>query len=746
MALTYWWHPHWQNRVRLYSEPSGSPYSSGVHFLCVQANLNYLISRGLLRNDFGDLRVIAQKSDHAINIPYYIASGISPARIYFAVQNNIPSNVNIGELDDCTYYLYFNNSSGNLEELPGAYQNINFPQAPYSCHPDWIETPYGKYRDKYLFRLNDDPNDPRWFTDATNHGQGESKDYINVQKGHSGVLDTCTYFNGYYYNASSGSWIEIPQDDKHWAHPSGDWCIDFWCKPETAGRTATAYIFAKVKSTFDTENFPVVAIYQSNDDYYIFARCLFSSQEDLHQEENSYVPSGEWHHYRIAYRTGGDYLYSRIQIYRDGKLVNKYNGNSVDTQAYAENTAFFGGDLTSAFIGRKYGQNGSLYTYKGWLEQLRYSTFVYPAISGTTPLSLYQCAPDWIDNQYITYTGQIEYKTSTHALFGGFTLSDAPALSGLFGGIAHSLSGFLSYFGGIISTVIQSPENLYGGLSWSNILQSGLFGALLWCSYDDTDFTITEALGRVLIKANSDNVVQQSFVSDAAFTFYGQQNSEFDGTLNVRYSYYDEFDAKLIVGKTRKNPFVMMLNGPESGTVPYTYIAVASGYAFDKDNNAIEGGIHYVAFIWGDNDSTIISNPVNSGSIWSAQHTYYHSGIYRPIVIVRDKYGRSGGDFAYLNLASGLALPSGESMPFVSLSGSPRKGLVPPPLYVDFTVSISGVNSYNLYWDFGNGITQYNNSLQNTTQYILPGDYIPWVRLDDGRIYVVDTLRLGYNR
>jgi hypothetical protein len=306
-------------------------------------------------------------------------------------------------------------------------------------------------------------------------------------------------------------------------------------------------------------------------------------------------------------------------------------------------------------------------------------------------------------------------------------------------------SGIDSKFGGYtISIGRGSTSGQFGGYTISHVLMSGVFGGFAISSYSDTTFTITEAGARGLIKAKSDSVYRQAFKTDAEFFFYAYGTSEFDAEIIVEDRFRDEFDALLSTIKVHRNPYVQFISVPiTSGHIPRTVTVTASGFAYNKNNQAINSGIHYVAFVWSDNDYTVITTPRASGSVWSATHTYIASGLYRPIVIVRDKFGRTGSDYAKITAMSGNI-----GVPYIALSGIPRFDTVPPPLAVNFNVQLSGVDgAYTIYWDYGNGVTYYNNALNQNIQYALPGDYIPYVRIRDQRqINICDTLRVGFNK
>lgn len=284
-----------------------------------------------------------------------------------------------------------------------------------------------------------------------------------------------------------------------------------------------------------------------------------------------------------------------------------------------------------------------------------------------------------------------------------------------------------------------------GGYLRSVVQTSGAMGGLVLGSYGDLEVQYVEGLQRVLIKADSDVVPRQSFSTDARFSIYGVKSQTFDSKLSVERQTIDQFDSKLQVTKIQKNPFVIITEEQDNYdgyNLPALYEVIVSGHAFDYNNQKIASGIHYVVVKWGDGDYTEITNPVTSGAIWKANHSYTASGSYTPIVMVRDRYGRQGATYSRLNLASGIVIP------FISLSGNPRQGYVPDPLSVSLTASVSGtLGGYTLYWDYDNGITFYNNAKVQIAQYAMPGNYIPMVRILDQRgIYVCDTLLIGYNK
>jgi len=761
--LNAWWNTDWQGRSVINTPLNGSPHQSGVHFVRLDADLATLISQELLRSDYADLRVVCQKPTHNINVPLYVADGPTPNRVFFAIQHDAGANENISHPDNGIYYLYYGNGASYTSEQSDDYLNINFPKAPYSCHPSGHETAYGTYLDKHFLRLSDSPASHNGiFEDCTNHGSGISRHHQNIQPGHSGILDQSTYFDPTYTSEVSGSFIEIPQNEhNHWGHPSGNWSVDFWVYPMPHGSVfyPTHNIFCKLKqATPVAEQEKMVYVWWGHSlagvgSYRTEANCLFTSQRELRQQVNTgYIPMQTWRHFRMSYRTGGGYLHSKIHIYMDGELVNALS-ISDNTNNVAEDTTFFAGDPTSCWLGRLADNtafNNAGTFFKGYLEQFRYSTFVLPAISGTGADELYMCRPDWIDNQYIGYLGTTTLYNQQSGIVGGAVLSESPysEQSGFVGAYVLGRMGQDNSVGGHVWALSPVQSGFMGGIAFCLAEASGTFGGISLGSYGDIDLHSIESLNRGLIKANNEIVPDQAFGANSLLTLYGQATDEFDATVTVQSENHELFDGRMNITKIQLNPYVEIIEETsdyDGYNLPATYTIAASGRAYSNQNQPYSSGIHSVTIIWGDNDYTDITNPVTSGDVWSATHTYSHSGVYKPIVIVKDSYGRAGSANADLNLASGLTL---DEIPGVSLSGLPRTGYVPNQLAVDLTAATSGVvGSHTLYWDYGNGITQYNNAVAQIAYYAMPGNYTPWIRLEDSRgIYVCDTLKIGYNR
>ena len=749
MDLIRWWDTNWGNRVLLATESTGDAYTSGVHYFRTELNFDVMPFSGLVNDDLSDIRIVYQTNDNIINIPHYIASGTKPVKVYFAAQHNIPEGQDYLEQDAGLYYCYYNAQNSSLF-IPDPYININFPKAPYSVHPSGYNTPYGRYVDKHLFRLNNTHiynGGESGVYDATGHSSGIATLSNPIIKAASGILDRAIYF-------PYGSYFEIPTDGIHrWDNPSGEWCVDVWVN------ILDASLYHKYFHLISKEddNLPDFIMHCENDygkwrntAKYPQSTANYFNQVD---DTNNYLDVSTWHHVRAAYRTGGDYEKSRIYLYVDG-----YEKNPSTALGDMGNVATIKFSKQPIHVGRNFGHDN--YQGTALLEQWRYSTFVYPAMSGSDD---YGCAPDWVDNQYVLTTFTAEGEQAPNYDIGAIVSTRAPAsISGEIGGAIETLAGENRIpFGGLLATISPINEDEIGGFSFVAEEASGQIGGFLIVSHSSFVDTYVESLNRTLIKANSDDVKNQECGFNANYWLMLQKNQKFDSEVTVQRGNNSNYDAELTVEKRHLNPYFEIIDTQfESGA----FYITASGHAYDRNNNPIESGINHVSFIWGNGNYTNIENSVASGSIWKSQHEYSQSGLYRPIVRGMDRYGNVGSADCIFNFVPSGFLPSGleeyqetgikpsganfssVDFPFIILSGTPRSGQT--SLYVDFSVSLSGVvNPYTLYWDFGNGIRYYSNTLEQSIQYSMPGNYIPFVRIEDANnIFVIDTLRVGYNR
>jgi hypothetical protein len=755
-----------------------------------------LISLGKMLNGYLDLRVIFTSGSEPVhtNLPYYIASGISPQRIYFPVQNDMPSGIDIGEQADWGYYLYYGNlCTGAHTLLPeGEYLNRNFPQAPYTPTTEWYNHGPAEsgFRDKFFYRFNDDPSVGVWhdFADATGFTSGLANTAVTncITKGHDGRHDTCIRVID-----NANAWLKAhDKTGTNIHHPSGNFCLDVWIKPNDVvsdwHAVFTRYVFGG--------SYHIYAETLTNDWQ---LRYYYSTVSYIEANASDLFEADQWYHIRFAYRTNwGD----------DSKMTSYVNGVKVATSPAAQTVTarMSEGGEGNMFIGNE----SASYPFDGYIEQMRWSTFPEFA-SGD---NRYDVPPDWVTIEHgvelsaeamspsaivcsQNYLGGcVLSRVGSSATVGGAILGGIgyfPFASGVVGGILEAAQGYssglvgggvlgrgelasgeiggflysdapthdpgsvggyiftespvaIAYVGGYLNALpLTDREGRLGGCLYALAEESrDDVGGFLIGTWSKPGVSIVDGLARTLVKAHDSIAIAQLFSTDGQFVLYGQGQESFDATVTVSDTTISEFDALLEIIKIRKNPYVEIIDTQISGTGPWSVTITASGHSFDINNNIIVSGVHKADFVWTDGDKTHLSDIAASGGIFSSTHVYESSGIYQPIVMGYDKLSNVGSDQTEVNLASGVGYP------YISLSGAPRTGLVPPPLTVDFTIQTSGVlGSHTVYWDYGNGITQYNNSPTTTTQYAMQGDFIPFVVLRDERnVAVVDTLRIGYNR
>lgn len=769
-----WWDSNWTFREKLSSVPSGSAYTSGVHFLHFDIDLQSLAVMDMVRSDYKDVRIIYTSGVVVHNVPCYIASGVSPAKIYFPAQNKIQSNTNIGNHGSgWDYYLYYGNNQGHVEKCSDTYWNINFPQAPYSATTEWyklVSTASG-YRDKCLYRLNDDPSVGDWhgFKDATGFTSGlANTGVVNcVTKGHDGRLDTCSFFIN-----NADAWMKaLDQTGTNITFPSGSFCLDVWIKPTDVGADWHAF-FTRYKQSNDY-------IFWADKYYNQLYTTYYPGVGTVSANVIGALTAIEWTHVRIAYRTNmGD----------DSKLTTYIDGTRLSTSAAVQTSLAHMSDTGegSTYVGNE----SSSYPFDGYIEQLRFST--YPEFASGD--YKYNVPPDWINNEYtisrglteangipqsgfiggilrggvpgevsgimggFLYGSHLQQQAEVGALLystfafqqsgviGGFVYSEAPTQYTECGGymLVYAPYDFVAIGGFMNALPLQNaPSGFVGGLTWSAAdQQQAEVGGWTIGTWSIDGNSSTDGLLRVLVKGKDTLAHRQKFGADAQFTIYAPHTDNFDSKITIAKDETNDFDAQLEVQKTRKNTYIKIIDVDIQGSYPWTVTVTASGKAYDVDNTVIPSGIHNAVFVWTDGDVNKLDNITASGSVFSYTHIYTQSGIYQPIVMGYDKTNNIGSDSTILNFASGIAHP------YISLSGSPRSAIVPPILTVDFRYQSSGVlGATTVFWDYGNGITQYNNSKTSTTQYAMAGDYIPYIRIEDNRgIPVVDTLKLNYNR
>ncbi len=332
--------------------------------------------------------------------------------------------------------------------------------------------------------------------------------------------------------------------------------------------------------------------------------------------------------------------------------------------------------------------------------------------------------------------------------------------SGILGGFAQSVGipgqDAVALLGGIASgTGFQFPDTSIGG--YVNALpligasgfvvggfvdskyQAGPFslGGFVWSIPGTSRFA--EMHGRVLAKANSEDTVGQSLNIDAQIAFIQADQSDFNAKLSISNTFKSDFNAKLTVGKSKRPPQVVITSvTPQSG-IPINgsgidVCVVASGNL--RDGN--QWVINQIDFGEPERDELPTANSSISGfdlgsqvtGVWSGCYNYRDAGIYTITARGVDDFGMVGMDSFNLNLASGLV--AGVDYPLISISGTPRSGVVPPSMNVDFTLVASGSfqpsspTDSNLFWNFGN--LARSNTVNPFTYYSSPGLYLVTAR------------------
>jgi hypothetical protein len=316
--------------------------------------------------------------------------------------------------------------------------------------------------------------------------------------------------------------------------------------------------------------------------------------------------------------------------------------------------------------------------------------------------------------------------------------------------------------GAIVWAVELADNNFFAGGYADSRFQPDTFDVGGFC-FGKPDFQqFAETRPRTVVKATSDDVIDQTLDVDATIVFKGVSNQDFKAKFDIFQTSQSIFGAQLNVQKFKNLPNVFITDvtfddgipsGIPHGLLPSgtTVTVTASGILGDGlefSNTSIDFGDPAIGPI-GTFDSTsgFITDPP-----WTASYTYTTSGIYTVTVRGEEDIGSVGMDFHQVNFASGLTI--GVDYPAISISGIPRLGIVPPNLGVQFTTQFSGVGaltgnvSDDIEWDFGTGaVSQRINASGN---YSEPGHYVPVLRYayrnpQGNVINVSDTLRVGFN-
>jgi len=862
-----WWNISWKYR-RFILEPhndAGGYYDYGNNLVRASGRtpvmlwvyLDKYVAEGKVNDDYSDVRIIFQSgvsNPKYFNVPYYIASGLSPQKIYFFMQNDVYDANPVLQLHDggdgWAYYLYYGNDSTPDTEKPEKYINFNNPLAPFHVQKEWTSIPghpESGHRDLMFYRLNDDPstmgNGPKDETGNTYAISGCNGDACTLAFGVSGYLDSAVFFDGTVNN-----FIDIFGNNSNVAHyPSSMFVLDFWyADPDPYRKMGTSMTvtdgmgyqgyhpqsgmgsdiiidrsgFLTVTSIEDASNFlddvdpircavsgqlqvgtgvgdfleaydPLTDHVPTNGDTQIFADVA-SDWYTYEQANMFWMPDISellWRFVRFCYRgdsTAASSVFSLYDNY-DRTLIND-NGNFDDSI----NDIYKNGKFT---IGQNASHNNNV-PFKGIIEQVRLSTFPLDQIDdpnssiwlptkeiATKDKRLY-CFPSGGEESISISeaSGEIGGCVSTEEgivtadarEFGGYIYTNIFSSGFMLGGYFYSLPGEIQdalgggiygespmvyqsgHFGGAVNvfkvdTIATiggffnpSPEFIwkkekFGGYMFTNeTIAPNKIGGHSLGTWEGRNDIYVDSLCRTLVEMNSDSTHKQGYNIDSKLKIYKICNNDFNSKINVSRKDYSVFNAEATVINLRKNPYVKIIS---SGIDGLSLELTASGYMFNKNDEMVDNGINRAYCRWSDGNISILENAQESGSIFKFSHDYSFSGIYSPIVTLVDINGRVGSDYIRVDMTS-----SGTDVPRISLSGEPRSGY--DQLDVDFSVDINNtIGAYNLYWDFANGLTYYNNSEDMVTSYNMPGNYIPYVMLKDERgIVVTDTLLLGYNR
>jgi hypothetical protein len=344
------------------------------------------------------------------------------------------------------------------------------------------------------------------------------------------------------------------------------------------------------------------------------------------------------------------------------------------------------------------------------------------------------------------------------AVLGGYTRSVAEAASGfVLGGYVNAFpttSFGNAFIGGISSGLEQSQTAFIGGYTFGHP--------------DYTEFAETHA--RILVKANSVDTVDQMLDTDAEIVFKAVSEKDFNAQITAFRTDSADFRAQVEAVRFAQAPNVTITN---TELLPGSGEAIPSGFPipnFDPNGarrvqitasgELVDGDrfVHaYIDFAEPFRDgaatfNTSISGFSNPGNVITSDHVYNISGVYQIVARFQDNKGMVGTDVIRLNLASGLTV--GIDYPGISISGTPRLGLVPPSLQVSFTTALSGIGSLTsptdqrLFWNFANRET--SKRIAPKTYYNSPGFYAPVARFlytnpAGIKIWTQDSLRIGFS-
>lgn len=284
---------------------------------------------------------------------------------------------------------------------------------------------------------------------------------------------------------------------------------------------------------------------------------------------------------------------------------------------------------------------------------------------------------------------------------------------------------------------------------------------------------------------------------------FGRSIADITAQMPVSNTSTTDIVAKLEVTKNKGAPTVTITSvTPSSGVLEngVKQVSVTATGTLGDGTVWNSAQIHFGEIL--DTDASI--SGLTGNPPWILTHNYHASGLYFIIARATDNLGMVGSDVTTLNLASGVDLHGSPAMaPYISISGIPSSGTIPPTLDVDFRcrmrywqiwpgdyeslyTNLNRVDAWrereilninipyqrktpntrvgplgttyffdkktmdHLYWDFCNGDRSQERG-RPRTGYYRPGTYAAVCRYvwDNpsgyGRFYTGDSLQIGWN-
>lgn len=350
-----------------------------------------------------------------------------------------------------------------------------------------------------------------------------------------------------------------------------------------------------------------------------------------------------------------------------------------------------------------------------------------------------------------------------------------------FGGLMQGI-GFgqpSGQFGGYMLAQPSTPvpPAFFGGFASGLESQTEQFGGWMFGVPGEDDFA--EQHSRTLVKARSQDVVDQDLNLDSELIFFQRSNADFRAKLGIESTSNAQFHGKLSVTRDKITPtsFINVsqftdASGATEVTVEASGIAGEAGSFFvsaeidfgepyditvGAGGRTLRGGValptvsgSISGFEFDQLNPT--SDPSGITKVVRASHVYNYPGRYIVTTKFKDNFGmvHMRGfecdliDDQSIASISGTLPIKGVHYPALEISGVPRQGSVPTSLRVDFPMRASGTgftalanevsklnnrttSSYDfISWNFGNGFT--GTIKEPFTYYDAPGLYIPVLR------------------